>query len=357
MRLLDDLAMDSHACRQETEAAAWPRGTSTRAGRRKGSKSASASVDGGRREVTWHRHGCTEAAEQFAPWDGPAARMSAWSICERSAKCRLMNFLNGRHEVRKQDTNTVKSSHDADNSRGSRVRGVFVPALTPFHPDLSVDTGRFVAHCRALINDGADGLAVFGTTSEANSLSVPERMEALDRLIDSGIATKRLMPGTGCCALPDTVALTRHAVEHGCLGVLLLPPFYYKGVGDDGLFASIAEVIARVADSRLRIYLYHIPSMAGVGFSLPLVEHLLENFPGTVVGLKDSSGDWKNTQALLQAFPGFEVFPGSETYLLDALRAGGAGCISATANVNVAAMKALLQTWRSPAPDAMQQPP
>ena len=257
--------------------------------------------------------------------------------------------------MRKQDTNTVKSSHDADNSRGSRVRGVFVPALTPFHPDLSVDTGRFVAHCRALINDGADGLAVFGTTSEANSLSVPERMEALDRLIDSGIATKRLMPGTGCCALPDTVALTRHAVEHGCLGVLLLPPFYYKGVGDDGLFASIAEVIARVADSRLRVYLYHIPSMAGVGFSLSLIERLLENFPGTVVGLKDSSGDWKNTQALLQAFPGFEVFPGSETYLLDALRAGGAGCISATANVNVAAMKALLQTWRSPAADAMQQ--
>jgi len=249
----------------------------------------------------------------------------------------------------------MNTGHGTDNSHGNRVRGVFVPALTPFHPDLSVDTERFVAHCRALIDDGADGLAVFGTTSEANSLSVPERVDALDRLIDAGIATERLMPGTGCCALPDTVALTRHAVLHGCMGVLLLPPFYYKGVGDDGLFASIAEVIARVGDSRLRIYLYHIPPMAGVGFSLPLIERLLENFPGTVVGLKDSSGDWKNTQALLQAFPGFEVFPGSETYLLDALRAGGAGCISATANVNVAAMKALLQTWRSPAADAMQQ--
>jgi 4-hydroxy-tetrahydrodipicolinate synthase len=255
----------------------------------------------------------------------------------------------------KAERHVVNTGHAVDNPTGSRVRGVFVPALTPFHPDLSVDTERFVAHCRGLIDDGADGLAVFGTTSEANSLSVPERMEALDRLIDSGIATECLMPGTGCCALPDTVALTRHAVLHGCMGVLLLPPFYYKGVGDDGLFASVAEVIARVADSRLRIYLYHIPPMAGVGFSLPLIERLLKSFPGTVIGLKDSSGDWNNTRALLQAFPGFEVFPGSETYLLDALRLGGAGCISATANVNVAAMRALLQTWRSPAADPMQQ--
>jgi 4-hydroxy-tetrahydrodipicolinate synthase len=135
----------------------------------------------------------------------------------------------------------------------------------------------------------------------------------------------------------------------------MLPPFYYKGVTDEGIYASIAEVIQRVADSRLRVYLYHIPPMAGVGFSLALIDRLLKAFPGVVVGLKDSSGDWKNTQALLQAFPGFEVFPGSETYLLDALRMGGAGCISATANVNVAAMRKLIQVWKTPAADAMQQ--
>ena len=233
-------------------------------------------------------------------------------------------------------------------------RGVFVPALTPFAADLAVDRARFVAHCTWLLEQGANGLAVFGTTSEANSLSNGERMQLLDHLIDHGIPADVLMPGTGCCALPDTVALTRHALEHGALGVLLLPPFYYKNVSDDGVFASVAEVVQRVADSRLRIYLYHIPPMAGVGFSLPVIERLLKAFPGVVVGLKDSSGDWKNTESLLKAFPGFEVFPGSETYLLDALRLGGAGCISATANVNVAAMRRLLDAWTSATAPALQ---
>jgi len=234
-------------------------------------------------------------------------------------------------------------------------RGVFVPALTPFHRDLSVDAERFVEHCRWLLAEGANGLAVFGTTSEANSLSIVERMTLLERLIERGIPPEVLMPGTGCCALPDTVTLTRHAVERDCFGVLMLPPFYYKGVSDDGLYANIAEVVQRVADARLRIYLYHIPPMAGVGFSLPLIERLLKDYPRVVVGIKDSSGDWKNTQALLEAFPGFEVFPGSETHLLDALRKGGAGCISATANVNVAAIGRVIRDWNKPEADALQQ--
>ena len=237
----------------------------------------------------------------------------------------------------------------------STPRGVFVPASTPFRADLSVDGERFVNHCRWLLDEGANGLAVFGTTSEANSLSGAERMQALEQLVDSGISPDVLMPGTGCCALPDTVALTRHAVGLGCMGVLLLPPFYYKGVSDEGLYAGIAELIQRVADRRLRVYLYHIPPMAGVGFSLGLIERLLKNFPGIVVGIKDSSGDWNNTQAMLKTFPGFEIFPGSETFLLDGLRQGGAGCISATANINVGAMRALIDTWTSPAADAMQQ--
>jgi 4-hydroxy-tetrahydrodipicolinate synthase len=234
-------------------------------------------------------------------------------------------------------------------------RGVFVPALTPFHRDLAVDAERFVEHCRWLLAEGANGLAVFGTTSEANSLSIVERMTLLERLIERGVPPAVLMPGTGCCALPDTVTLTRHAVERDCFGVLMLPPFYYKGVSDDGLYASIAEVVQRVADTRLRIYLYHIPPMAAVGYSLALIERLLKDYPGIVVGIKDSSGDWKNTQALLETFPGFEVFPGSETYLLDALRKGGAGCISATANVNVAAISRLIREWNGPEADALQQ--
>jgi 4-hydroxy-tetrahydrodipicolinate synthase len=231
---------------------------------------------------------------------------------------------------------------------------VLVPALTPFQADLAVDGERFAAHCRWLLAEGADGLAVFGTTSEANSLDAGERRHLLERLIDGGIAPGVLMPGTGCCALPDTVALTRHAVEQGCFGVLMLPPFYYKGVGDDGIYASIAEVIERVGDRRLRVYLYHIPPMASVGFSHEVIARLLKAYAGTVVGLKDSSGDWDHTRSLLDAFPGFEVFPGSETYLLDALRRGGAGCISATANVNVAAMHRLMQVWRTPAAERLQ---
>src|SRR5579862_8261992 len=159
--------------------------------------------------------------------------------------------------------------------------GVLVPVLTPFTPAGEPDAGRFVSFCRWLLDEGADGLAVFGTTSEANSLSAGERMTLLEKLIDSGVSGAVLMPGTGCCALPDTVELTRHAVASGCMGVLLLPPFYYKGVGDDGLFAGIAELIQRVGDARLRVYLYHIPPMASVGFSLQLIGRLLEAFPGT----------------------------------------------------------------------------
>jgi 4-hydroxy-tetrahydrodipicolinate synthase len=239
-------------------------------------------------------------------------------------------------------------------SLDSYPRGVLVPALTPFRPDLTVDDERFVDHCRWLLAEGANGLAVFGTTSEANSLSVAERMSLLECLVERGIPPAVLLPGTGCCALPDTVGLTRHAVDLHCFGVLMLPPFYYKAVSDDGVYASISEVIQRVGDSRLRVYLYHIPPMASVGFSLSVIERLLKAYSGVVAGLKDSSGDWKTTKALLEAFPGFEVFPGSETFMLDALRLGGAGCISATANVNVAAIGALTRAWKTPEADSMQ---
>ena len=237
----------------------------------------------------------------------------------------------------------------------NQVRGLWVPALTPFDADLSVDPSRFIAHCQWLLANGANGLAAFGTTSEANSLSKEERQALLEGLIDAGIAPGRLLPGTGCCALPDTVELTRHAVERGCAGVLLLPPFYYKGVSDDGLFAGIAEMIERVGDARLRIYLYHIPPMAAVGFGLTLIERLLKAYPDTIAGLKDSSGEWSNTSAVLSDFPQLAIFPGSEAFLLPGLRHGGAGCISASANVNPAAIRRLCDTWQNADADAQQE--
>src|SRR6267378_596190 len=232
--------------------------------------------------------------------------------------------------------------------------GVLVPVLTPFTPAGEPDAGRFVAFCRWLLDQGAGGLAIFGTTSEANSMSGAERMALLDRLIEAGIPAQKLMPGTGACSMTEAASLVRHAVGHGCGGVLMLPPFYYKGVSDDGIFAFVSSVIDAVASPALRVYLYHIPPVAQVGFSLDLVGRLIAAYPETVVGLKDSSGDWGNTAALLDRYPGFAVFPGSEVFLLDGLRKGGAGCITASGNVNVPGIKRVYDNWRGPQADALQ---
>jgi 4-hydroxy-tetrahydrodipicolinate synthase len=200
------------------------------------------------------------------------------------------------------------------------------------------------------------GLAVFGTNSEANSLSADERIALLDALLAADVNAARMMPGTGCCALPDTVRLTGHAVKAGCAGVLMLPPFYYKGVSEDGLYRSFSEVIERVGDARLRIYLYHIPQVTMVGITPGLVERLLKQYPTAIAGMKDSSGDWNNTRMMLEAFAGtgFDVFAGSESFLLANMRNGGAGCISATANVNPAAIDQLYSEWRGPDAEAQQ---
>ena len=225
----------------------------------------------------------------------------------------------------------------------ARLSGVLCPVVTPFNQDLAPDPDRLVRQCVWLLSQGV-GLAVFGTTGEGNSLSVEEKIGLLDRLADAGIDMSRLMPGTGCCAAGDTVRLTRHAVDLGCAGVLMLPPFYYKAVSDDGLFASYAGVIERVASDRLRVYLYHIPPVAQVGVSLDLVERLVKRYPETVVGIKDSSGDWDNTRALL-GIDGLIVYPGSELPLVEALELGAPGCISATANLNGAAIADLIAAY------------
>jgi len=237
-----------------------------------------------------------------------------------------------------------------------RITGVLAPVVTPFDADLAPDPGRLVGHCRWLLANGV-GLALFGTNSEANSLGVGERMDLLERVATSGVDPARMMPGTGTCALPDTVRLTAHAVKLGCAGVLMLPPFYYKGVSDEGLYRYFAEVIERVGDSRLRVYLYHIPPVSQIPVSLPLIERLLRAYPDAIAGVKDSSGDWANTKALLERFApqGFDVFAGSESFLLANLRHGGRGCISATANVNPAAIHALCAKWQAADADAMQK--
>jgi len=195
------------------------------------------------------------------------------------------------------------------------------------------------------------GLAVFGTNSEANSLSMEERAMLLDELIAAGVDPSRMMPGTGCCSIMETVKLTKQAVGNGCAGVLMLPPFYYKDVDQEGLYRYFSEVVQRVGDARLKIYLYHIPPVAVVGITTGLVERLLAAYPTAIAGMKDSSGDWNNTKTFLDAFVArsaraartFDVFVGSESFLLTGMRNGGVGTISATANVNPAAIYELYQ--------------
>jgi 4-hydroxy-tetrahydrodipicolinate synthase len=231
-------------------------------------------------------------------------------------------------------------------SHSDLMSGVLSPVITPFKDNLEPDSEKLVNHCRWLLDNNV-GLAVFGTNSEGNSLATQEKIDLLDNLVEAGLPPDRMMPGTGCCALPDTIALTRKALELGCGGVLMLPPFYYKNISDDGLYRSFAEVIERIGDDRLRVYLYHIPPVAQVSVTLPVIERLLKDYPGTVVGIKDSSGDWENTKTMLDQFNNekFHIFPGAETFMLKSLRHGGAGCISATANVNPKAIARLAATW------------
>lgn len=229
-----------------------------------------------------------------------------------------------------------------------RIRGVLAPVLTPFKPNLEPDVDRFIAHCRWLIGQQV-GLAIFGTNSEAASISVSERLALTDALLAAGVPAARMMPGTGACALPDAVTLTRHAVQNGAAGALMLPPFFFKGVSDEGLFAYYSEVIERVGDGRLKVYLYHIPQFSGVPITLRLIEMLRKRYPDTVVGAKDSSGVWENTQAMIDHFAqdGFDVFPASESTLSRALPLGAAGCISATVNMNPGGIQAVYEGWNS----------
>ena len=222
--------------------------------------------------------------------------------------------------------------------------GAFAPVVTPFHADGSPDTQRFIAHCRWLITQGA-GLAPFGTNSEANSMSGAERMCLLDALIAAGLPPARMLPGTGACSAPETAMLSRHAVAHGCAGVLMLPPFFYKGISDDGLYAYYADVIERIGDARLRLYLYHIPALSGVPITHAVIERLLKDFPGIVVGIKDSSGDWDNLREMLERFPSLGVFPASESFISRTRPLGARGCISATVNINPGRISRLVNEW------------
>mgnify|MGYP001171505848 CR=1 FL=1 len=239
--------------------------------------------------------------------------------------------------------------------RPSPLPAVLSPVITPFLANGEPDGGRLARQCAWLLANNV-GLAIFGTNSEANSMSTRQKLALLESLVAQGLAVDQMMPGTGACAIDDAVVLTRAAVEAGAAGTLMLPPFYYKDLSDDGLLAYYSEVIDRVGSSRLQVYVYNIPQVTKVPLSLDLLARLVKAFPTTVVGMKDSSGDWSYTESVIRALAphGFRVYAGSEVFLLRTLRAGGVGCISATANVNPAAISALARDWQSPLADNRQ---
>lgn len=236
----------------------------------------------------------------------------------------------------------------------NRPRGVFAAALTPLQDDLSPDIGATIGHYRWLLDEGCDGIVSLGTTGEANSFSLDERLALLDALGATDLPPK-LVVGTGCCALPDTVRLSRKALEIGAAGVLVLPPFYYKGPSDEGLYAAYAETIERIGDPALKLYIYHFPKMTAVDMSLELIGRLIAAYPDNVVGLKNSSGDWGSISSMIEAFPGFDVFAGSEEFLLPTLKLGGPGCMSATVNLLASQSAEVYAKWQDDGAEALQE--
>ncbi|MFO1396539.1 MAG: dihydrodipicolinate synthase family protein [Burkholderiales bacterium] len=213
------------------------------------------------------------------------------------------------------------------------IRGVWCAMLTPMARDGTLDHARFASHAQWLLAHGVAGLAPFGTTGEGQSFAADERRAGLEALIAGGVAAQRILPGTGGASLPETVALTRHAVEAGCIGCLVLPPFFWKEPSDDGLFAWYAQLIERVADPRLRLFLYHLPQISHVPLSVDLVARLAAAFPDVIAGVKDSAGVWAHTAALCARLPQLAIVIGHEPHLPQLMRAGGAGTICGVANV------------------------
>jgi 4-hydroxy-tetrahydrodipicolinate synthase len=236
----------------------------------------------------------------------------------------------------------------------ARIHGIWSASLTPLRPDLSIDLPMLIEHSRWHLARGCHGIALFGTTGEGTSFSVGERKAALEAVIAAGVPAASIMAGSGCAALSDTIELTSHAVKQGCAGVLTLPPFFFKGLGEEGLYRCFAEIVERVSDARLRMYLYNIPQLSAVKFEVKLIERLLKAYPTAIAGLKDSSGDWNSTKEYLDAFPGWGLFTGWDPHLREVVRLGGAGTISGMPNINAAGLRQLYDNRTKPEGAALE---
>lgn len=241
------------------------------------------------------------------------------------------------------------------NYQSKLPKGIYTATLTPLNSDLSVNYNLLIKHMEWLLDQGSTGIVLMGTTGEANSFTVSERIEVLDKVIEAGIDPTRLLIGTGTCTIQDTIELTAHAVGNGVGGSLMLPPFFYKDLNDEGILEYFRHVIEGVNNEELRIYLYHFPKMTGVPFNLELLEKLLDAFPDEIVGMKDSSGDLTEMQKVCESLPGFQLYAGSEKFLLNNLRCGGPGCISATFNASIKYGAAVYRHWMADNADQLQE--
>ncbi len=227
------------------------------------------------------------------------------------------------------------------------LSGVWAASLTPVTSGLAPDADRLNTHFERLVADGCDGIVLFGTTGEATSFSVAERIGLLDQLIEAGADPGRIIVGVGCAAAVDTVTLTRAASGHGVAGVLMLPPFYYKAVSDDDLAAAYGWIFGEVGADVSPVLLYNIPQVSGVTLSPSLVERLAGEYPDAVKGLKDSSGDLDSLRGFLAAMPGSAVFAGTELLLVPGLAEGAVGTISAAANINARHIRTAVESGDS----------
>ena len=216
-------------------------------------------------------------------------------------------------------------------------KAVYSAVLTPFKKDLTIDTKLFISHCEFLLKNNIS-LAPLGTTGEANSISVYEKIDLIKTLASSDLPKEKIIIGTGNTSFVDAALLTKTAVENKIYSVLLLPPFYYKNVSDEGVYQYYKEIINKVKSKNLRVFLYNIPQVSGVTISIDLVNRLKKDFSDLITGIKDSSGNFENTKKYKE-IKIFIVYTGSEKFLYDGLHIGCSGCISATTNVNIEAAK------------------
>jgi 4-hydroxy-tetrahydrodipicolinate synthase len=226
-----------------------------------------------------------------------------------------------------------------------QASGIYAAIVTPVDYAGIINVERFTRHARWLLRHGCHGLGVFAVTGEAASFSVAERQAALEAFVGAGIPAEKLIVGVGTCARADTVALARHALGLGVRRLVMLPPFFFRRVLDEGLFRAYAEVLDMLADDRLELFLYHHPQITGTAITKGVIERLLETYPATIKGIKDSSASLPHLKDLIASFPDLAVFAGSDKELLPVLEAGGAGTISAAANINSAVSREVFDAF------------